>query len=405
MLTRLTIVTATLLPVACPLVAAESWKQHTIDNSSRGADGVRLLDVNGDQLQDVATAWEEGGIVRAYLNPGPNRVFKQWPAVTVGRVQSGEDAVFFDVNHDGAVDVVSCCEGKTRSIFAHLSPTTPAKFLTPDAWRTEVFPATAGQQQWMFALPLQVDGQRGEDLVVASKGQHGAIGWLQAPQNPGDLSAWKYHRFVSASWIMSLQGIDIDNDGDTDLLASERKGNNARILWLENLNDRGRWQEHLVGAVGRQVMFLDIGDLNGDGKLEIVVPVMPRQLVFLSASDDPRQPWSERTLVYPARYGTGKAARFVDVNLDTRTDIVVTCEHAKQRSGVFWMESKDGDDWIDHDISGPSGAKFDRIEVCDLDKDGDLDVMTCEERDQLGVIWYENPSIDRQAAHQDATLH
>jgi hypothetical protein len=26
-----------------------------------------------------------------------------------------------------------------------------------------------------------------------------------------------------------------------------------------------------------------------------------------------------------------------------------------------------------------------------LDGDGDLDVITCEERDQLGVIWYENP--------------
>ena len=27
----------------------------------------------------------------------------------------------------------------------------------------------------------------------------------------------------------------------------------------------------------------------------------------------------------------------------------------------------------------------------DMDGDGDLDVLTCEERDNLGVIWYENP--------------
>ena len=27
-----------------------------------------------------------------------------------------------------------------------------------------------------------------------------------------------------------------------------------------------------------------------------------------------------------------------------------------------------------------------------LDADGDLDVLTCEERKNLGVIWYENPS-------------
>ena len=33
-----------------------------IDASSRGADGVRLADVNGDGLMDITTGWEEGGI-------------------------------------------------------------------------------------------------------------------------------------------------------------------------------------------------------------------------------------------------------------------------------------------------------------------------------------------------------
>ncbi len=35
---------------------------------------------------------------------------------------------------------------------------------------------------------------------------------------------------------------------------------------------------------------------------------------------------------------------------------------------------------------------FDRREMLQLDGDGDLDLMTCEERDQLGVIWHENPT-------------
>ncbi|CAN5363685.1 hypothetical protein BH23VER1_BH23VER1_20710 [soil metagenome] len=29
--------------------------------------------------------------------------------------------------------------------------------------------------------------------------------------------------------------------------------------------------------------------------------------------------------------------------------------------------------------------------MVDLDEDGDLDLMTCEEVHHLGVIWYENP--------------
>ena len=32
-----------------------SWERHTIDNSSKGADGVRVADVNGDGLLDLTT--------------------------------------------------------------------------------------------------------------------------------------------------------------------------------------------------------------------------------------------------------------------------------------------------------------------------------------------------------------
>ena len=178
-------------------------------------------------------------------------------------------------------------------------------------------------------MPLQVDGIRGRDLVVASKGQHGGIGWLRSPSHPGDLSTWTYHRLAVASWIMSLRQIDMDGDGDTDILASDRKGANSRVLWLENPSDGTAWSEHVIGATGKQVMFLDIANLNDDRKPEIVVPVPPRSLVVLSASDDPRQPWGERTIMYSDRYGTAKAARIVDVNLDGTMDIVVTCENVR----------------------------------------------------------------------------
>ncbi len=51
--------------------------------------------------------------------------------------------------------------------------------------------------------------------------------------------------------------------------------------------------------------------------------------------------------------------------------------------------------WVVNEVSGPVGIKYDRIELLDLDGDGDLDVLTCEERHEgkgLGVFWYENPS-------------
>ena len=73
-----------------------------------------MADADGNGLPDIATGWEEGGLVRVYLNPGPGKAHQRWPAVTVGRVADVEDAVLADLDNDGAVDVVSSCEALAR---------------------------------------------------------------------------------------------------------------------------------------------------------------------------------------------------------------------------------------------------------------------------------------------------
>jgi len=172
------------------------WKRHTIDDSSQGADGVRLGDANGDGLMDITTGWEEGGLIRVYLNPGPKHVRGLWPAVTVGEVRTPEDAVFADLDADGSLDVVSSCEGRTRTVYVHWVPKDASRYLDPAAWQTRAFPATAGKHMWMFALPFQVDGRGGIDVVVGAKRQKeqpAEIGWLQSPPQ-GDVrqvEAWK----------------------------------------------------------------------------------------------------------------------------------------------------------------------------------------------------------------------
>jgi hypothetical protein len=214
--------------------AAESWKRHTIDDSSRGADGVRTADVNGDGLTDLVTGWEEGGVIRVYLNPGPKKSHDRWPAVTIGKVRSPEDAVFVDLDGDGRIDVVSSCEGRERSLFVHWAPKDRSKYLDESAWKTEPLPASAGKAMWMFCVPVQVDGKRGADLVAGSKGKDAGVGWFEFPDDPRNLAAWKWRPIYTGGWIMSLFEIDMDSDGDPDVVITDRKGKNSGCRWLEN---------------------------------------------------------------------------------------------------------------------------------------------------------------------------
>ena len=70
----------------------DPWTMHVIDNTSAGADGVRLADFDGNGLPDIATGWEEGGSIRIYQNPGPALVREPWPRAVVGSVPSPEDS-------------------------------------------------------------------------------------------------------------------------------------------------------------------------------------------------------------------------------------------------------------------------------------------------------------------------
>lgn len=390
----------TLLLICSGRVFSDPWPRHALDASSRGADGVRLADINHDGLPDVVPGWEEGGVVRAYLHPGQAKVLEPWLAVTVGVVASPEDAVFADLDGDGAADVVSSCEGTNRKVFIHWAPRELGHYLEPRRWTTEAFPSVRGRAMWMFAVPAQIDARDGIDLVIGSKGSNAVLGWLRAPANPRDISAWSFQTLREVGWIMSLRCEDFDRDGDLDILASDRKGASRGVFWLENpgrlaTNPAAPWPTHELGAMNQEVMFLDLADVDGDKRLDVAVAVKPRDVVLLLQPREVRERWPERRVTLPDSIGTAKAVALGDIDLDGNLDVVFSCEEARgAKLGVVWFPAgalMSGKPPEVHDISGPDGTKFDRLELIDLDGDGDLDVLTTEEAENLGVVWYENP--------------
>lgn len=370
------------------LAPGASWNRHTIDNTSRGADGVKLGDLNKDGLPDIVTGWEEGGVVRVYLNPGAAKAGEPWSQVTVGEVKNVEEAIFTDLDGDGELEVVSGTEGKTCTLYWHRR--------VDGAWTTQPFPVATNTQMWMQVAAIDLDGQHGADLLVASKNKGAAVSWLQAPQKADDLKAWSLHKLRDAGWVMSLKPQDMDGDGDADAVFSDRKGEHTGVFWLENPGAAGNrehaaWKEHAIGGLGKQVMFADLGDVNGDGLLDVAVAAKPVEIVLCLRKADGG--WDEHEVKLDgANLGDAKAVKIADVDGDTLPDLLFTCENAKGKlEGIVWLEQQRNGPWKQRTLGGPEGLKYDLMQTLDLDGDGDLDVITCEERDQLGVIWYENP--------------
>ncbi len=365
---------------------AKDWQKHTIDNRGRGADGVRLLDVNADGLLDIACGWEEAGETRAYLNPGPAGARDRWPSVTVGKSGPVEDAVFCDLDGDGAFDVISASED--RRIRIHWAPADSASWLDDTAWTTEILPAATGLQNWMFTIPRQLDGTHGPDLIAAGKGPE--VVWFEAPAEARNLAAWKRHLISRrGGWTMGMMLTRLSDDDLPDLLLGIRR-TNPGIRWFRNPGP-GKdlylpWPEFNVGPQGDSAGFVEVADLDGDGLTDVVAPMMEqRSLKIFRGLDSNGNRWQITDLSLPTERNKGIAIG--DINLDGQVDLIV----AHELGGAAWFSHSGNPHstaWTRHPIG--SGGKLDDVTLLDLDADGDPDVLTTDERGEQ-VIWFENP--------------
>ncbi|MRI00041.1 hypothetical protein GH721_05770 [Kriegella sp. EG-1] len=383
-----------------PNQAKSQWERHIVDNLGSGADGIRLRDVNNDNRLDIVTGWEESSFTKVYLQPKFKQIKKKWPSVIIGNTPSVEDAIFFDINEDQKIDVLSFTEGKSQKIFVHFN--LHNKFLEPTNWKQELLPQSNNRMSWMYAIPMQVDNKNGVDIIAAGKGKNAAIGWFESPLNPNYLYNWTWHEIAKIGWIMSIYNKDMDLDGDQDLVITDRTGEFAGCRWLENpgpSKEQQPWNNHYIGAQGLEVMFMCIADLDQDGTDEILVSERTDNSIRIYFKHN--SAWIEKVIKLPSKTGKAKSIEVGDINNDDVFDLIVSTNTLNEKKeGLIYLSgtkltTPTERDWIS--ISGTHNAKYDKVELIDLDKDGDLDVLICEENhglnsEGLGIVWYENPS-------------
>ncbi len=378
------------------------WIRHQIDGTLTGADGIKMADFNQDGKTDIVTGWEESGITKLYLNPGSAHVRLPWPSVVVGSTPSVEDALFFDAVGDTSLEIVSLLEGDAKSIQVH--EFRGDTVLNPESWTQSPLPAASDRMQWMYGIALDVDHKEGIDLVAAGKGASAQLGWFQSPGLSPDLDGWKWYTMSPVGWIMSIMAQDMDGDGDQDVIITDRRGPFRGCRWLENpypdLNQQ-EWVSHMIGAGELEVMFMAMEDLDGDGVDEMIVPERTINTIrILKQSGGVKDLWSEKVIQLPSSTGMAKSVASADMNDDGIKDLVISTNTGKNsnKHGLTWLDGRHlpnprPEDFLS--ISGPHLAKYDQVILHDVDNDGDLDILICEENygdasEGLGIIWYEN---------------
>ncbi len=358
-----------------------------ITSAASGARAVAVGDLDGDGWVDVLSASYVDGRIAWYRNGGQGRL---WSAHTLSREAPGATRVeAADLDADGDLDVLCTAQGDDAIFW--LRNEGGAR-----EWTRHEISRRVRDAQVVAVGDIDADG----DLDVISTSERGQIAWYE---NPGADGAWATHplpgRFGDVREIVAL---DVDGDGDADLAVAALQRH--AVVWLENrAGDGTAWVERDVGGPLAAPATLAHGDLDGDGRVDLIVAgAGDGRLTWLRNATLRRQPSFRPGAALPAQLPAPSDLHVDDVDGDGDLD-VISASYADDR--VTWFENVDGaaGRWHARAISiRVNGAVA--LAAADVDGDGDLDVVSAADLDSE-IAWHENrgPAARSWRAHAITT--
>lgn len=344
------------------------------------AEGITALDMNQDGFTDLVSGayW--------YENPGAHGGdWKQHQFRTVGIRDEfvsdcGEWAI--DVNHDGALDVVTT-GWMVNGLWWYENPKTPdvmwKKHFITDSYDTE------------GGAMADINGDGKPDVALAHY-NHSGILWVDfsGPQP-------RVHHVGSKEQDGHGIGVaDIDGDGKPDLLTP--------YGWFRNIdanNDKWEWHgDWKLGDAGFPILGYDV---NGDGKLDIIYGQGHSYGLYWmeQTGSAGHREWKRHTI--DESFSQSHALKLVDLDGDGQPELV-TGKRYRGHSGhdpgsydpvviyAYTIDRKTGTftrSAISVNGTASAGTQF---IAEDLDHDGDIDLASAG---KLGVHFLENLKVDQ----------
>lgn len=283
---------------------------------------------------------------------------------------------FVDLNKDGRLEIV-------------LTDMRSGGVYTVDPRTSEpAFKEIARLSNPAHISPTDLDGDGVLDFLVADLGgfvpadhDRGAVHWLRGRKDGTYLTV----TLMRGPRMSDVEAADFDGDGRLDLAVAafgwRRTG--AFTILKNDTTDYAKpsFAPHPIDTRTGAIHAVPV-DLNGDGKPDVVTLFAQEHesvVAYINRGDLKFDPQIVYTAPHPNWGSSG--IQVVDLDKDGDADVLMTNgdsfddDLVKPYHGIQWLENKGTFPFTEHPLATLAGAH--RAQAVDLDGDGDLDIVLC----------------------------